>query len=59
MSQEKEKNIAHVIYHQLRRIAKANDEDFSILLARYGMERFIQHCRRLHSRLIFMAILKN
>jgi hypothetical protein len=29
VNQEKEKNIAHVIYHQLRRIAKANDEDFN------------------------------
>jgi len=39
MSQEK--SIAHVIFYQLRSKAKANNEDFSLLLARYGMERLL------------------
>ncbi|MCL2207057.1 MAG: nucleotidyl transferase AbiEii/AbiGii toxin family protein [Fibromonadales bacterium] len=39
MSQEK--SIAHVIFYQLRSKAKANNEDFPLLLARYGMERLL------------------
>jgi len=39
MSQEK--SIAHVVFYQLRSKAKANNEDFPLLLARYGMERLL------------------
>jgi len=35
MSQDKKKNVAHIVFHQLRSIAKTNNEDFSLLLARW------------------------
>jgi predicted nucleotidyltransferase component of viral defense system len=41
MNQSKKNSIAHTIFHQLRSIAKANNEDFNLLLARYGMERLL------------------
>jgi hypothetical protein len=41
MNQDKKKSVAHTIFHQLRSIAKTNNEDFSLLLARYGMERLL------------------
>jgi len=41
MKQDKNKSIAHIVFHKLRSIAKTNNEDFSLLLARYGMERLL------------------
>ena len=41
MNQDKKKSVAHVIFYELRSIAKTNYEDFSLLLARYGMERLL------------------
>jgi len=35
-----QKNIAHSIFQRLLNRAKANKEDFNLLLSRYGMERF-------------------
>jgi len=36
-----QKNIAHSIFQRLLNRAKANKEDFNLLLSRYGMERFL------------------
>jgi len=41
MSQDNKKSVAHIVFHQLRSIAKTNNEDFSLLLSRYGMERLL------------------
>lgn len=41
MSREESKNIAHSIFQRLLKRAKANSEDFNLLLSRYGMERFL------------------
>jgi len=41
MKQDKNKSVAHIVFHQLRNIAKTNNEDFSLILARYGMERLL------------------
>ena len=35
------KNVAHSIFQQLLNRAKRNQEDFNLLLSRYGMERFL------------------
>ena len=40
MNQNK-KNVAHSIFQRLLNRAKANKEDFNLLLPRYGMERFL------------------
>jgi predicted nucleotidyltransferase component of viral defense system len=36
-----QKNIAHSIFQRLLNLAKANKEEFNLLLSRYGMERFL------------------
>ncbi len=36
-----QKNIAHSIFQRLLNRAKANKEEFNLLLSRYGMERFL------------------
>jgi len=41
MSQDNKKSVAHIVFHKLRSIAKTNNEDFSLMLARYGMERLL------------------
>ncbi len=41
MSREDSKNVAHSIFQRLLNRAKANNEDFNLLLSRYGMERFL------------------
>ena len=41
MSPVWKRNIGHSIIEQLRNRAKANDEDFGYILARYGVERFL------------------
>ncbi len=41
MSRENRKNIAHSVFQRLLNRAKANREDFNLLLSRYGMERFL------------------
>ena len=40
MNQNK-KNVAHSIFQRLLNRAKTNNEDFNLLLSRYGMERFL------------------
>lgn len=35
------KNWAHSIFQRLLNRAKSNNEDFNLLLSRYGMERFL------------------
>ena len=37
----KNKNVAHSIFQRLLNRAKASNEDFNLLLSRYGMERFL------------------
>lgn len=41
MNKGANKNIAHSIFQRLLNRAKANSEDFNLLLSRYGMERFL------------------
>lgn len=41
MSKESNKNLAHSIFQRLLNRAKSNDEDFNLLLSRYGMERLL------------------
>ncbi len=41
MSKEIKKNLAHSIFQLLYNQAKAQNEDFNLLLSRYGMERFL------------------
>lgn len=41
MSKHNKKNVAHSIFQQLLNRARSNQEDFNLLLSRYGMERFL------------------
>ena len=41
MSQNEKKNLAHSVFQRLLSRAKANKEDFNLLLSRYAMERFL------------------
>lgn len=41
MSRNEKKNTAHSFLERLLNMAKANKEDFNLLLSRYGMERFL------------------
>jgi hypothetical protein len=41
LSKEIIKNIAHSIFQRLLNRARANQEDFNLLLSRYGIERFL------------------
>jgi hypothetical protein len=41
MTRNKNKNLGHSVFQRLLNLAKANKEDFNLLLSRYGMERFL------------------
>lgn len=41
MSNPGKKNVAHSVFQRLLNRARTNNEDFNLLLSRYGMERFL------------------
>lgn len=41
MSEREKKNMAHSVIERLRHRARANDEEYNLVLTRYGMERFL------------------
>lgn len=41
MSSVKKKNVGHSVFQRILAYAKANGEDFNLLLFRYGVERLL------------------